>query len=112
MTDPALLLAQLVILPLATRMGGTLAVRARQPRVVGELLAGLALGPSLLGALINARSLMAIVVATIGFDAGVISAACFNLLVLMALATTAMTGPLLAAFGAPPGALATPRPGE
>ena len=36
---------------LAARLCGSAAVRVRQPRVVGELFAGIVLGPSLLGAL-------------------------------------------------------------
>jgi Kef-type K+ transport system membrane component KefB len=61
-----------------------------------------------LGALMNTRGLMAIVVATIGLDARVISPACFTLLILLALVTTAMTGPLLTASGAVPRAAAVP----
>lgn len=45
----AFLLAVAVVV-LAAGAGGALAVRARQPRVIGELLAGIALGPTLLGA--------------------------------------------------------------
>ncbi|MET8419228.1 cation:proton antiporter domain-containing protein [Streptomyces sp. NPDC005134] len=44
------LLATAVILSTA-RLGGLLAERLRQPRVIGEICAGLALGPSLLGRL-------------------------------------------------------------
>ena len=47
--DGALLLVDLVVILLATRVGGRLARRVGQPPVVGEVLAGLALGPSLLG---------------------------------------------------------------
>lgn len=40
---------QLVVLLVAARAGGYLARRLGQPRVIGELLAGVALGPSLVG---------------------------------------------------------------
>jgi Kef-type K+ transport system membrane component KefB len=49
-----------------------------------------------LGALMNTRGLMELVILTIGLDLGVISPTLFTLLVLMALITTAMTTPLLA----------------
>jgi Kef-type K+ transport system membrane component KefB len=48
------------------------------------------------GALMNTRGLMELVVLNIGLDIGVISASVFTMLVLMALATTLMTSPLLA----------------
>jgi Kef-type K+ transport system membrane component KefB len=49
--DPERFLAQLVVIVVATRLLGALAARLRQPRVVGEIAAGLLLGPSLLGRL-------------------------------------------------------------
>ena len=52
----------------------------------------LALG---LGALLNTRGLIALVVATIGLDIGVISPTLFTILALIAIITTCMTGPLL-----------------
>lgn len=45
-----LFLIQLVVLLAAARALGALAIRCRLPRIVGELLAGVLLGPSLLGA--------------------------------------------------------------
>jgi Kef-type K+ transport system membrane component KefB len=44
-----LLLAQLAVIILASRAVGWLATLIRQPRVVGEIVAGIMLGPSLLG---------------------------------------------------------------
>lgn len=44
-------LMQLVIILLAARLGGSLALRLGQARVVGEIVVGLLLGPSLFGAL-------------------------------------------------------------
>jgi Kef-type K+ transport system membrane component KefB len=43
------LLLQVVVIVLATRVVGALYVRCRQPSVVGEVLAGILLGPSLFG---------------------------------------------------------------
>ena len=43
------LLLQVIVIVLATRLVGTLFVRCGQPSVVGEVLAGILLGPSLLG---------------------------------------------------------------
>jgi len=48
-----------------------------------------------LGALMNTRGLTELIVLNVGLDLGIISEALFTMLVLMALATTFMTGPLL-----------------
>ena len=49
----------------------------------------------MLGILINARGLVELIALNIGLDAGIISPTVFSMLVLMALATTLMTSPLL-----------------
>lgn len=54
-----------------------------------------------LGVLMNTRGLMELVVLNIGYDLGVISARIFAMLVLMALVTTFMTGPLISRLLAP-----------
>ena len=46
-----LFLAEVTVLVVAARMGGELALRLRIPQVVGELVFGIMLGPSLFGAL-------------------------------------------------------------
>lgn len=48
-----------------------------------------------LGALMNTRGLMELVVLNIGYDLGILSPEIFAIMVLMALATTFMTGPAL-----------------
>lgn len=48
-----------------------------------------------LGALMNTRGLVELIVLNIGFDLGILSPRIFAMLVLMALVTTCMTGPLL-----------------
>jgi Kef-type K+ transport system membrane component KefB len=48
-----------------------------------------------IGTLMNTRGLMELVILNIGLDIGVISPAVFAMMVLMALATTFMTTPLL-----------------
>jgi Kef-type K+ transport system membrane component KefB len=66
-----------------------------------------------LGALMNTRGLMELIVLNVGLDLGVISPALFTMMVLMALLTTVATGPVLQAlFGSatdapPPGAAAS-----
>jgi Kef-type K+ transport system membrane component KefB len=50
-----------------------------------------------IGVLMNTRGLMELVVLNIGFDLGIISPPLFAIMVIMALATTAMAAPLLAA---------------
>jgi Kef-type K+ transport system membrane component KefB len=66
----------------------------------GSALAARAMGQSWssslsIGALMNTRGLMELVVLNIGYELGILSPEIFALLVLMALATTFMTGPLL-----------------
>lgn len=51
MLDLGLLLAQLIVVLLVARLCGRLVKYVGQPAVVGEMIAGLALGPSLLGAI-------------------------------------------------------------
>jgi Kef-type K+ transport system membrane component KefB len=51
-----------------------------------------------LGALMNTRGLMELVILNVGLDIGVLSPTLFAMMVLMALVTTAMTNPLLDAL--------------
>ncbi|HTA31032.1 MAG TPA: cation:proton antiporter, partial [Candidatus Cybelea sp.] len=48
-----------------------------------------------LGALMNTRGLVELIVLNIGFDLGILSPKVFTMMVIMALVTTCMTGPLL-----------------
>jgi len=48
-----------------------------------------------IGALMNTRGLMELIVINIGYDLGILSARVFVMMVLMALTTTVMTGPIL-----------------
>jgi Kef-type K+ transport system membrane component KefB len=66
----------------------------------GARIAGHAWRPSLaVGALMNARGLVELIVIKIGLDIGVIDHRLFTLLMIMALVTTVMTSPLLTLFG-------------
>jgi Kef-type K+ transport system membrane component KefB len=83
----------LLIIAVATlgKLGGT-AVTAR--------LTGMGWRDALqLGALMNTRGLMELIALNIGFDLGILSPRIFTMLVIMALATTVLTGPLLTVFG-------------
>ncbi len=53
---------------------------------------------ALIGALMNTRGLMELVVVNVGYEAGVIPKSLYCMLVLMAVATTAMTTPLVLLF--------------
>lgn len=69
-------------------------------KFVGSALAARFVGQNwreslLIGALMNTRGLMELVVLNIGYDLGVLSPEIFAMLVIMALATTFMTGPAL-----------------
>uniref|UniRef100_UPI003364CE70 cation:proton antiporter domain-containing protein n=1 Tax=Haliscomenobacter sp. TaxID=2717303 RepID=UPI003364CE70 len=64
--------------------------------VIPARLSGLTWHNSIaIGALMNTRGLMELIVLNIGFDLGILSPAVFAMMVLMALATTFMTGPAL-----------------
>ncbi|GEP41677.1 cation:proton antiporter [Brevifollis gellanilyticus] len=52
-----------------------------------------------LGALMNTRGLMELIALNIGYDMGILSPRIFTMLVIMALVTTMLTGPLLSLFG-------------
>jgi len=52
-----------------------------------------------LGALMNTRGLMELIALNIGYDLGILPPRIFTMLVIMALVTTAFTGPLLRLFG-------------
>ena len=49
-----------------------------------------------LGAMMNTRGLMELIVLALGYELGLIDARLYAMLVLVAIATTLMTGPLLA----------------
>jgi Kef-type K+ transport system membrane component KefB len=51
-----------------------------------------------IGSLMNARGLMELIVMKVGLDAGLIGPELFTMLLVMALVTTAMTGPLMTLF--------------
>jgi Kef-type K+ transport system membrane component KefB len=52
----------------------------------------------IIGALMNTRGLMELIVLNIGYDLGILTKEIFTIMVLMALATTLMTGPALSAI--------------
>jgi Kef-type K+ transport system membrane component KefB len=84
----------LLIVAVATlgKLGGS-AIAAR--------FAGMGWGESLqLGALMNTRGLMELIALNIGYDLGILSPQIFTMLVIMALVTTVLTGPLLTLFAA------------
>ena len=66
---------------------------------VGARIAGETWRPALaIGSLMNARGLMELIVMKVGLDAGLISKPLFTMLLVMAIVTTVMTGPLLNLF--------------
>lgn len=75
-------------------------VTAVAGKLVGSMLAARWTGSSwrdafVLGALMNTRGLMELIALNVGYDLGILSPHMFTMLVVMALVTTAMTGPLL-----------------
>ena len=84
---------------------GLVVLTASAGKIGGVFAAGRALGmpnrdAATLGALMNTRGLMELVVLNVGLDLGVISPAVFAMFVVMAIVTTLATAPLLALFGA------------
>jgi Kef-type K+ transport system membrane component KefB len=81
----------IIVVATAGKLGGS-AVAAR--------LTGMNWRESLeLGALMNTRGLMELIALNIGYDMGILSQRIFTMLVIMALGTTVMTGPLVTLFG-------------
>jgi Kef-type K+ transport system membrane component KefB len=79
--------AGLILVAVTGKLGGTLAT-ARWT--------GMSWGDSFsLGALMNTRGMVELIVLNLGYDLGILSPRIFTMLVIMALATTFMTGPLL-----------------
>jgi len=69
-------------------------------KLIGSMLAARWTGSSwhdafVLGALMNTRGLMELIALNVGYDLGILSPRMFTMLVVMALVTTAMTGPLI-----------------
>lgn len=85
-----LICGAIIVLATAGKLGAT-AVAARWT--------GLGWRDSLqLGALMNTRGLMELIALNIGYDLGILSPQIFTMLVIMALVTTYLTGPLLTWF--------------
>lgn len=81
----------IILVATAGKLGGT-AITAR--------VAGMEWRESFqLGALMNTRGLMELIALNLGYELGILSQRVFSMLVLMALTTTILTGPLLALFG-------------
>ncbi|HEY0553877.1 MAG TPA: cation:proton antiporter [Thermoanaerobaculia bacterium] len=79
--------AGLILVAVSGKLGGTL-VTARWT--------GMSWGDSFsLGALMNTRGLVELIVLNLGYDLGILSPRVFTMMVIMALTTTFMTGPLL-----------------
>lgn len=79
--------AGLIVVAIAGKLGGSMAA-ARWT--------GMSWGDSFsLGTLMNTRGLVELIVLNLGYDLGILSPRIFTMLVLMALTTTFMTGPLL-----------------
>jgi Kef-type K+ transport system membrane component KefB len=82
-----LLCGLIIVVAIAGKLGGT-ALAARWT--------GMSWRESLsIGALMNTRGLMELIALNIGYELGILSAEIFAMMVLMALATTFMTGPIL-----------------
>jgi Kef-type K+ transport system membrane component KefB len=97
-----LLCALIVAVATAGKLGGS-ALTAR--------LSGMPWRDSLqLGALMNTRGLMELIALNIGYDMGILSARIFTMLVIMALVTTLLTGPLLCLFSRQASFSSTPEP--
>jgi len=86
--------------PYLWKITGLIVLVAVVGKFVGSALAAKFVGQSwrdslTIGALMNTRGLMELVVLNIGYDLGVLSTEVFTMMVIMALLTTFMTGPAL-----------------
>ncbi|MEO7988922.1 MAG: cation:proton antiporter [Chryseolinea sp.] len=86
--------------PYLWKITGLIIVVAVVGKFIGSALAAKFVGQSWkdslsIGALMNTRGLMELVVLNIGYDLGVLSPEIFAMMVIMALVTTCMTGPAL-----------------
>lgn len=82
------------------KITGVIIIVAVAGKFIGSFVAAKFVGQNwkdslTIGALMNTRGLVELVVLNIGYDLGVLSPEIFAMLVIMALATTFMTGPLL-----------------
>jgi Kef-type K+ transport system membrane component KefB len=82
-----LVCAGIIAVATAGKLGGTLIAARATQMSWGDSFA--------LGALMNTRGLVELIVLNVGYDLGILSPEIFTMLVLMALVTTFMTGPLL-----------------
>ncbi|MGC3981898.1 MAG: cation:proton antiporter [Steroidobacteraceae bacterium] len=90
MQDWLICLAIIAVATLGKMGGSTIAAR----------ITGMKWRESLqLGALMNTRGLMELIALNIGYDLGILSPRIFTMLVIMAVVTTTMTGPLLTLLG-------------
>jgi Kef-type K+ transport system membrane component KefB len=77
----------IVIVAIAGKLGGT-SLAARSTGMSWHISLSI-------GALMNTRGLMELIALNIGYELGILSAKVFSMMVIMALATTMMTGPIL-----------------
>jgi len=77
----------IIVVATAGKVGGTVSAARWTGLAWRDALA--------LGALMNTRGLMELVALDVGYDLGILTPEIFTMMVLMALVTTAMTGPLL-----------------
>lgn len=82
-----LLCGLIVVVAVAGKLGGTLLAARLTGSAWREAFT--------LGALMNTRGLVELIVLNVGYDLGILSARVFTMLVIMALLTTCLTGPLL-----------------
>ncbi len=86
--------ALIIVVAMAGKFGGTF-IAGRTVGMAPRFAASL-------GVLMNTRGLMELIVLNVGLDIGVISPSLFTMMVVMAVVTTAITGPLLDAMAISP----------
>jgi Kef-type K+ transport system membrane component KefB len=107
MAPTDLLLLDIVVVLAAARFFGVLSVRLGQPLVIGEIVAGIALGPTLLGQVIGHRLFPAVVVPSLTTVADV-GLVLYMFVVGMELDQELVQGKLRVAAGVATGATALP----
>lgn len=84
-------LVLIIVVAIASKLGGT---------VIGARATGMGWRDAgQLGAMMNTRGLVELIVLNVGLDRGILSPALFSMMVCMALVTTFMTTPLMDSLG-------------
>jgi Kef-type K+ transport system membrane component KefB len=105
-----MLIFELVVILFASKMAGDISVRLGQPSVLGKLLIGIVLGPSVLSVVNDTETfkeisqigvILLMFIAAIGLETKLLSQDIFAVIVVVVLVTTIVTLPMMKWFFKP-----------